>query len=66
MTKWLSISYFKMNAKVLNIGEDGYLEIGILFLDNILKSTPWLSVFSGSGVLAVSPGKEFPETHTEG
>lgn len=27
-----------MNAKVVNVGEDNYLEIGILFLDNILRN----------------------------
>ena len=28
-----------MNAKVVNVGEKNYLDIGILFLDNILKNT---------------------------
>lgn len=40
VTKHLSIYFLKMNAKVVHVGEDNYLEIGILFLDVILKTTP--------------------------
>lgn len=35
----LYISFLKMNAKVVIVGEDNYLEVGILFLDNILRNT---------------------------
>lgn len=39
VTKQLSVYFLKMNAKAVHVEEDNYLEIGILFLDIILKTT---------------------------